>query len=100
MKADNIKIIRFDETNQNLEALKGKWAQYGDRYGSFTVMKNILFVNLYKGASYSGLKLPDVYDGFVQCSDGSVVQVNDSILTCSLGADTTGFGVLVLKSWN
>ena len=39
----NLKIVRWDEFNQNTEALKGQYAQYSDGYGVFTIMKNILF---------------------------------------------------------
>ena len=38
----NLKIVRWDEYNQNTEALKGQWAQYSDGKGIFTIIKNIL----------------------------------------------------------
>lgn len=96
----DLKIIRYDESNLNVEALKGQYAQYGDKNAVFTVVKNLLIVNLMPNADYTDLRLPSVYDGFIQCSDGSIVKVKDSALTCSLGSDVSGFGILVLKKWN
>lgn len=96
----DIKIIRYDESNQNIEALKGQYAQYGDKKAVFTILKNLLIVNLLPGAKYDNIKLPSVYDGFIQCSNGNRIQVKDSILTCNLGNGITGFGIFVLKKWN
>lgn len=96
----DVKIIRYDESNLNVEALKGQWAQLGDKRAVFTIVKNLLVINLMPKAEYTDLKLPSVYDGFVQCSDGSLVQIKDSTLTCSLSSDVSGFGILVLKKWN
>lgn len=98
----NINSIRLSEDNQNLyEAIKGQWGQFGDKKAAFTIIKNILFINLFNGAVYKSLKLPfDVYDGFIQCSNGSRIQVNDSTLTCSLPSDVNGFGIFVIKKWN
>lgn len=96
----NIKSIRYSEENQNIEAIRGIWGQQGDTRGTFTIVKNLLIVNLMSNAKYTDLKLPSVYDGFIQCSDGSRIQVKDSILTCDLSNDVTGFGILVLKKWN
>ena len=96
----DLKVIRYDESNLNVEAIKGAYGQYGDNNAVFTVAKNLLFINLMPDAKYTDLKLPSVYDGFIQCSDGSMIQVKDSKLTCSLGSDVNGFGILVLKKWN
>lgn len=96
----DIKVIRYDESNQNIEALKGQWGQYGDKKGSFTVVKNLLFVNLYSGAVYQNEKLPTVYDGFLTCSDGTIIEVKNSILNVKLDKGVTAFGVLVLQKWN
>ena len=96
----DIKVIRYDESNQNIEALKGQWGQYGDKKGSFTVVKNLLFVNLYSGAVYQNEKLPSVYDGFLTCSDGTIIEVKNSILNAKLDKGVTAFGVLVLQKWN
>lgn len=95
-----IKVIRYDESNKNLEALKGQYGQLGDGKGVFTIMKNILIINLLNGAKYTNEKLPTVYDGFIQCSDGSRIEVKDSVLNCELTKDCNGFGVFVLKKWN
>lgn len=96
----DLKVIRYDESNLNVEAIKGIYGQYGDKNAVFTVVKNLLVINLMPDAEYTDLKLPSVYDGFIQCSDGSMIQVKDSTLTCSLGSDVNGFGILVLKKWN
>ena len=96
----DLKVIRYDESNLNIEAIKGTYGQYGDKNAVFTVVKNLLVINLMPDAKYTDLKLPSVYDGFIQCSDGSIIQVKDSTLTCSLGSDVNGFGILVLKKWN
>ena len=96
----DIKVIRYDESNQNIEALKGQWGQYGDKKGSFTVVKNLLFVNLYSGAVYKNEKLPSVYDGFLTCSDGTIIEVKNSVLNAKLDKGVTAFGVLVLQKWN
>ena len=69
-----IKLIRYDgEFNPNQEALKGRYGQRGEKFGSFIAVKNMLFIILYKGASVTDYELPAVYDGFLQCSDGSAV---------------------------
>ena len=100
MNKAEVKIIRYDESNRNEEALKGQYGQLGDGKAVFTVIKNLLFVNLLGGAKYDNLKLPTVYDGFIQCSNGTRIQIKDSILTCNLANDVNGFGVLVLEKWN
>jgi len=96
----DVKIVRYDESNKNIEALKGQYGQLGQKNATFTVIKNILIVNLLPGAKYEDVKLPEVYDGFIQCSNGSRIQVKNSTLTCSLAQDVSGFGVFVLKKWN
>lgn len=62
MNKAEIKIIRYDSSNENIEALKGQYGQLGDSKATFTVIKNLLFINLLNGASYNELKLPTVYD--------------------------------------
>jgi hypothetical protein len=96
----DVKVVRYDESNKNIEALKGTYGQLGQKNATFTVIKNILFINLLAGAKYDSVKLPEVYDGFIQCSNGERIQVKDSTLTCSLASDVTGFGMFVLKKWN
>lgn len=95
-----IKSIRYSEENENVEALKGIWGQLGDKNAVFTIVKNLLIVNLMPNAKYTDLKLPSVYDGFIQCSNGTRIQITDSTLTCNLANDVNGFGVLVLRKWN
>lgn len=98
--AVDVKIVRYDESNQNIEGLKGQYGQLGEKNAAFTVIKNLLFINLHKGAKYTDAKLPTVYDGFIQLSNGGRIQVKDSTLNCSLPDNVTGFGVLVLAKWN
>lgn len=100
MKNLEIKIVRYSDENQNIEALKGQYGQLGDGKSVFTIIKNVLFINLLNGAKYDSVKLPTVYDGFIQCSDGSRIEIKDSVLTCSLPSDVNGFGQLVIKKWN
>lgn len=96
----NISIVRYDESNPNIEALRGKYGYKGDSKASFTIIKNLLFINLHKGAKYTNEQLPTVYDGFISLSDGSIIEVNNSVLNCELDDNTTGSGILVLKNIN
>lgn len=96
----DVKIVRYDESNKNIEALKGQWGQLGTKNAVFTIVKNLLIVNLMPNAKYDNVKLPTVYDGFVQLSNGQRIDIKDSTLTCSLDNSTNGFGILVLKKWN
>lgn len=96
----HINIVRYDESNRNEEALKGQWGQYSDGKGVFTIIKNILFINLFPGASYNNVKLPTCYDGFLICSDGTRIEIKDSILTCKLSNNINAQGQLILKKWN
>lgn len=96
----DVKIIRYDESNKNIEALKGQYGQLGTKNAVFTIVKNLLIVNLMPNAKYDNVKLPTVYDGFVQLSNGQRIDIKDSTLTCSLDNSTNGFGILVLKKWN
>ena len=96
----DVKIIRYDESNKNIEALKGQWGQLGTKNAVFTIVKNLLIVNLMPNAKYDNVKLPTVYDGFIQLSNGQRIDITDSTLSCSLDNSTNGFGILVLKKWN
>ena len=96
----DVKIIRYDDSNKNIEALKGQWAQLGTKNAVFTIIKNLLIVNLMPNAKYDNVKLPTVYDGFIQLSNGQRIDIKDSALTCSLDNSTNGFGILVLKKKN
>ena len=100
MSTLDMKVIRYSEENTNVEALKGQYAQYGDKNATFTIVKNLLFINLHANAKYDEVKLPTVFDGFIQLSNGQRINITDSTLKCSLDSTTTGFGVLVLKKWN
>lgn len=96
----SLKIVRYDEENQNIEALKGQWAQCSDGKGVFTIIKNILFITLLPNTKYDKLVLPQCHDGFLICSNGTIIQVKDSKLTCTLDNTTSAQGQLVLKKWN
>lgn len=95
-----IKVIRYDDGNQNQEALKGKYGYLGTDYVTYAISKNILYIVLNKGAQINNVKLPEVNDGFIQLSNGNRVAVNNSILNCSLGENVSGFGILSLKKLN
>lgn len=95
-----VKIVRYDESNKNIEGIKGQYGQLGTKNAVFTVLKNLLIVNLMPNAKYDNAKLPTVYDGFIQLSNGQRIDIKDSTLTCSLDNSTNGFGILVLKKWN
>lgn len=93
-------LVRFSKENMNLtEALKGKWGSegYGDVF--LTVLKNVLLVVALPGA-VADIDLPEVYDGFLVCSDGSTLPVTDSKLTISLGTGTSAQGILKLVNDN
>lgn len=96
-----VKLIRYSQENRNAaEAFKGKWGFEGMETMCVTVMKNLVFVNAHKGAKVTGYKLPEVYDGFLICSDGSTVKVNDSTINLSLADNVSAQGVLKLLSDN
>lgn len=98
----DMKSVRLSEDNKNLyEAVKGQWGQTGDKYATFTVIKNLLVINLHAGAIYDSVKLPFVcYDGFIQLSNGQRIKITNSTLNCNIPKDVTGFGILVLQKWN
>lgn len=95
-----MELVRFSPENPNTEALKGKYGVVGEVWGKITVIKNVVFVVAYKGAKVDNFVLPEVYDGFLQCSDGSCVQINNSILTLNLAEGVTAHGILQLKTDN
>lgn len=96
---NEIKLIRYDEMNENIEALKGKYGQVGNKNYTLTAIKNLLFINLHKGCIV-GISLPECYDSFIRTSKGRVIEINDSKLTASLDDNETASGFVVLKSWN
>lgn len=96
-----VKLIRYSQENRNAaEAFKGKWGFEGMETMCVTVIKNLVFVNAHKGAKVSGYKLPEVYDGFLICSDGSTVQINNSTINLNLAPNVSAQGVLKLLSDN
>lgn len=96
-----IQLVRFSVQNPNWEkALEGKFGKLGEDWGSITVIKNILYVVAYKGAKVTDYVLPEVYDGFLMCSDGTVVPVNDSKFTLDLPEAVSAMGILQLKKDN
>lgn len=96
-----VKLIRYSQENRNsAEAFKGKWGFEGMETMCVTIMKNLVFVNAHKGANVTGYRLPEVYDGFLICSDGSTVEVNDSTINLSLADNVSAQGVLKLMSDN
>lgn len=97
---NELKLVRYSQENMNVEGLKGKYGYDGQAWGSITVIKNVAFVIAYKGANVTDYMLPEVYDGFLICSDGSRVQVTDSKLTLALGAEVSAQGMLKLKKDN
>lgn len=94
-----IKLVRYAEDNSNIEALKGKYGQEGKKDYCITVMKNMMVINLYNGCK-EDIELPICYDGFIQCSNGDIIQVKDSKVSVNLDSDVNGMGILILKSWN
>lgn len=96
-----VKLIRYSQENRNAaEAFKGKWGFEGMETMCVTVIKNLVFVNAHKGAKVSGYRLPEVYDGFLICSDGSTVQINDSTINIDLAPNVSAQGFLKLLSDN
>ena len=94
-----IELVRLSEENKNYyEALKGFYGNVGESTCSVTVIKSIVIVNLFKGATITDYILPEVYDGMISCSDGSIIEVTNSKFTCRLGQNVTGFGVLKMKN--
>lgn len=95
-----MELVRYSPENPNTEALKGKFGVVGETWGKITVVKNVVFVVAYKGAKVDNFVLPEVYDGFLQCSDGSCVQINNSTLTLNLAEGVTAHGILQLRADN
>lgn len=94
-----LELVRLSVENENFaEALKGFYGHVGEKSCGVTVIKSVVIVNLYKGATVTDYKLPEVYDGMIICSDGSVIEVTNSKFTCSLGQNVTGFGILKMKN--
>lgn len=91
-------VVRYSDANDNWEeALKGYWGNQGEESCSVTIMKSVIFINLYKGAKVTDFMLPEVYDGFIQLSNGNAVPVTDNKFSCNLPDDVTGFGILKMR---
>lgn len=94
-------MVRFSKENPNWEkALEGKYGYDGQTWGSVTVVKNLAIVVAYAGAKVTDYKLPEVYDGFLICSDGTMAPVLDSKFTLDLGSGVCAQGILKLKKDN
>lgn len=96
----DLKLIRYSQENPNIEALKGKYGYVGESWGSVTVFKNMVLVVANKGAKVSDYRLPEVYDGFVICSDSSIVNIENSTLNLDLEPDVCAQGTLKLVKDN
>ena len=96
-----IQLVRFSKENPNWEkSLEGKYGKLGEEWGSITVIKNLLFVVAFKGAKVDNYEVPEVYDGFLTCSNGAVIPVEDSKVSLSLAANVSAQGILQLKRDN
>lgn len=98
--ANRMQIVRYSPENQNLEALKGRYGALGEDWGHTTVIKNLLFVIAFPGATVANYELPECYDGFLICSDGSTVQIENSKLNLALAPEVSAQGVLKLRRDN
>lgn len=100
MQQSQVQIVRFSKENPNWEkALEGKYGKLGESWGSVTIIKNLVHVIAYNGAKVT-YKLPEVYDGFLICSDGTTVPVTDSTFTLDLGDGVSAQGMLQLTKDN
>ena len=97
---NEMKLIRYSQENQNIEALKGKYGYLGETWGSVTVFKNLLLVVANRGAKVSEYQLPEVYDGFLLTNEGNTINVTNSKLNLDLGASECAQGVLKLVKDN
>lgn len=100
MTNPGMELVRFSPENPNLEGVKGCYGVLGETWGKVTVIKNVVNIVAYKGAKVDKFVLPEVYDGFLICSDGTTVQINDSTLTLNLAEDVSAQGILQLKKDN
>lgn len=97
---NEMKLIRYSQENQNIEALKGKYGYLGETWGSVTVFKNLLLVVANRGAKVSDYQLPEVYDGFLLTNEGNTINITNSKLNLDLGASECAQGVLKLVKDN
>lgn len=96
----DIKIVRFDESNRNIEALKGQYGQNGQKDYSITVIKNVAFVVVYDGGKLDGVKIPTCYRGFLITNKGRRIETDGKTITCTLDSDENAQGTLIIKKWN
>lgn len=95
-----LQMIRYDESNKNLEALKGNYGQDGQKSYSLHLIKNVLFIQLYDGCKVENVQLPTVHDGFLRTNKNRTIQIRDSKLSASLASDENAAGFVVLQKWN
>lgn len=96
-----VQIVRFSKENPNWEkGLEGKYGSLGEEWGKVTIVKNVVMVIAYKGANVQNYKLPEVYDGFLICSNGSRIAVTNSTFTLDLGDNVSAQGILQLTKDN
>lgn len=101
MQQSQVQIVRFSKENPNWEkALEGKYGKLGESWGSVTIVKNLVHVVAYKGAKVTDYQLPTVYDGFLICSDGNMIPVENSKFTLDLGESVSAQGILQLTKDN
>lgn len=95
-----IKLIRYDESNKNQEALKGQYGQEGQKDYCITVIKNMLYVVIYDGGKMNDVKIPTCYKGFLMTNKGRRIQVDGSVINATMAPDENAQGILVIKKWN
>lgn len=95
-----IHVIRYDESNPNVEGIKGNYGQDGQKDYSLTLIKNVLFVVLYDGATLKNVKIPTCYDGFLNTNMNRIIEIRDSVINAELMDGENARGFLVLKKWN
>lgn len=97
---NRMQIVRYSPENPNTEALKGKYGSLGEEWGYTSIVKNLLFVIAFAGATVVEYELPECYDGFLVCSDGTTVPVTGSKLNLALGPGISAQGVLKIRRDN
>ena len=97
---NELKLVRYSQENQNIEAFKGKYGYLGETWGSLTVFKNLLLIVANKGAKVTDYQLPEVYDGFLLTNEGNTINITNSKLNLDLGASECAQGTLKLVKDN
>ena len=70
-----LQMIRYDESNKNIEGLKGNYGQDGQKSYSLHLIKNVLFIQLYDGCNVENVQLPTVHDGFLRTNKNTLDEV-------------------------